>query len=64
MIIPTDALCVKMVEEINDDPQHFSKWLVEFAKSNATRESYTDTQKECLHRAAREYDFDCLKGIQ
>lgn len=64
MIIPNDALCVKMVAEILATPEAFSPYAEQFALSNEFRDCFTDKQKELLHAFAQHFQFDCLIGIQ
>ena len=57
MILPSQEKCVRIVAELDGDPE-LTQWEADFLASNRKRETFTDAQREVLARMMEKYDVD------
>lgn len=55
MILPPHADCVRILEELQDEP-HLSLWETDFIESNLERTHFTDKQREAIANLRDKYD--------
>lgn len=56
MILPSQELCQKAVQELDGDPS-LTQWESDFVSSNRWRETFTDAQREVVANLLAKYEI-------
>jgi hypothetical protein len=60
MIIPSNDVCVAVIDQMLTEGFDLTEWEESFCESNCARKEFTDRQKEIIAKFMDKYDFKNL----